>query len=215
MILACGGKAAPKTGSDGNGYLLAKSMGHSVIPTVPALVQLVCTDKNLKAVSGVRLDAKLTLFCGGKKTAEERGELQLTDYGISGIVTFQLSRLAAYSLLAKKETKVVIDCLPDFSKEEYQTFAEKRLCGADKKSTLEEFFTGMLNKKLMLYFISLAGLKTGETLATADRKKLDKVFSLCREFSLTVSDTKSFDNAQVTAGGFHFLRFRKIWNPCL
>ncbi len=200
VIIACGGKAAPKTGSDGNGYRLAQSMGHALTPVVPALVQLRCAEEYLKAVAGVRLDAKVSLCIDEKTESCERGELQLTDYGISGIVVFQLSRIAAYGLFYKKKVSVYIDCLPDFSEKEYEQFVwqRKKACG---EKTVEEFFTGMLNKKLMLLFIKLAGLKGNELIKNADGKKIDRVFGLCKSFPLTIKASNSFDNAQVCAGG--------------
>lgn len=200
VILACGGKAAPKTGSDGNGYRLAQSMGHTLTPIVPALVQLRCAEEYVKAVAGVRLDAKVSLSVNGRQEGSERGELQLTDYGISGIVVFQLSRIAAYGLLCKKKVSVYIDCLPDFSPKEYAILVQQRKKTGGGK-TVEEFFTGMLNKKLMLLFIKLAGLKGSELFKNEDSKKIDRVFALCKSFPLTIKASNSFDNAQVCAGG--------------
>lgn len=84
VIIAAGGRAAPRTGSDGSGYTLARQLGHSLIPTVPALVQLKCRENFFKSVAGVRADAELSLMSDGECTARERGELQLTEYGISG-----------------------------------------------------------------------------------------------------------------------------------
>ncbi len=201
VILTCGGRAAPKTGSDGNGYRLAQALGHTLVPVVPALVQLQCSEAYLKSVAGVRQNAKVSLVIEGKRVAMEQGELQLTAYGISGIVVFQISRLAAYGLLHKEKVTAYIDCLPDFTQEEYSRFTQSRKEEMDDISTVEEFFTGMLNKKLMLLFIKLAGLKPEELIITADHKKIDYVFALCREFPLTVSGCNSFDHAQVCAGG--------------
>ncbi|MGN1148569.1 MAG: NAD(P)/FAD-dependent oxidoreductase, partial [Lachnospiraceae bacterium] len=149
----------------------------------------------------VRLDAKVTLAMEGKETVCERGELQFTDYGISGIVVFQFSRLAAYELLHKKMPKVYIDCLPDFSGEEYRLFADQRKRDRQAAETVEEFFTGMVNKKLLLLFLKLADLKPGDAYRGADKGKIDKVFALCKSFPLTISGCNSFDAAQVCAGG--------------
>lgn len=102
VILACGGQAAPATGSDGAGYALAQKMGHRLVSTVPALVALRCKEDFYKRVAGVRCDAKLTLQIDGRAVRTERGELQWTDYGISGIPVFQFSREAAYALQNKK-----------------------------------------------------------------------------------------------------------------
>lgn len=199
VILACGGKAAPKTGSDGSGYLLAKMLGHGIVPTVPALVQMKCSEGWFKSVAGVRADAEIS-FDDGERVAE-RGELQLVDYGISGIPVFQLSRRMNYILRSRKELVVKIDFLPDYPGEHFadKLFRERR--ALMKGATVEAYFTGLLNKKLMLLFIRMAGLKPTEAAEQADRERLKRVYELCRELRVHVTGSNSFDNAQVTAGG--------------
>lgn len=200
VVIACGGKAAPKTGSDGSGFELAKQLGHTILPTVPALVQLKCSETYLKAISGVRADARIRVWEGENCIAEERGELQLTDYGISGIPVFQLSRQVNYILHRQKEVEVTIDFLPDHSSEEYERIQVGRKLLMSGR-TVEEFFTGILHKKLMLQFIKMAGLKLQEAAETADKAKIAKVYGLCREWHLHVNGHNSYDNAQVCAGG--------------
>ncbi|MCH5269830.1 MAG: aminoacetone oxidase family FAD-binding enzyme [Lachnospiraceae bacterium] len=201
VILACGSKAAPKTGSDGNGYVLAESMGHSLVSVVPALVQLKCGDTQLKSVAGVRAEAEVALVIDEKEAARERGELQLTDYGISGIVVFQLSRTAAYALLDKKHVMAYINFLPEYSEEDYRKWTEDRKASLNDAKTVEEFFTGMLNKKLMLLFMKLAGLKPTDSYKKASKRSIDQVFAFCRRFPLAITGGNSFEHAQVCAGG--------------
>lgn len=200
VIIACGGKAAPKTGSDGSGYKLAKQLGHGLVPTVPALVQLKCREDYLKTVAGVRADALIRVMKGGKCVAWERGELQLTDYGISGIPVFQISRVVNYMLREEKEITVDINLLPDYDDATFEQMqiGRKLLLG---QRTVEEYFTGMLNKKLMLLFGRLAGLKPTEEMDGADERKVKKVYELCRSWQLHVTGSNSYDNAQVCAGG--------------
>lgn len=200
VVIACGGKAAPKTGSDGSGFKLAKQLGHKILPTVPALVQLRCSENYLKAVSGVRADALISVLKNGECVAEERGELQLTDYGISGIPVFQLSRTVNYILKEQSEVEIHVDFLPDYSPEEYRLLQIGRNL-LQSGRTVEEFFAGMLHKKLMLQFIKMAGLKPGEPMETADVAAVERVFSLCRKWQLHVNGHNSYDNAQVCAGG--------------
>ncbi len=200
VVLACGGKAAPRTGSDGSGFRLAAQAGHSLLPSVPALVQLKCREPYFKAVSGVRADAMIRVWKDGECIAKERGELQLTDYGISGIPVFQLSRQVNYILLEQEEVEVTVDFLPDYGQGEYEALqAGRKLlqCGR----TVEEFFTGMLHKKLMLQFIKLAGLKPGGNVEEAGEAEIKRVYELCREWRLHVIGHNSYDNAQVCAGG--------------
>ena len=91
LILAAGSKAAPATGSDGSGYDLAASLGHKIVKPLPALVQLKCRGDFFRSIAGVRTEAEVSLYTAGKHgelgdlLASDRGELQLTDYGISGI----------------------------------------------------------------------------------------------------------------------------------
>ncbi len=204
VILACGSKAAPKTGSDGSGYKLAKRFGHALIPTVPALVQLKCEESSLKEVAGVRADARITVVQESiEGEISERGELQLTDYGISGIPVFQLSRKVNYLLRDMGKdgcVRVTIDLLPDVTSEEFAQFCiVRKLLQNDR--TVEEFFTGMLHKKLMLLFIKMAGLKRDAMVSEVAEEKLQAVFALCKDWRLNVIGSNSFDNAQVCAGG--------------
>jgi hypothetical protein len=202
VIVACGGQAAPSSGSDGNGYMIAKHFGHHIKKTVPALVQLKCQENFFKSVSGVRADANIEIWFNGKKEACERGELQITDYGISGIPIFQISRTAAYMLTEGKKPEVHIDFLPDYTENDYKEFCDKRYSLLkDKEETVGGFFTGMLNKKLMQLFIRMAGLKAEDKVKNADKSAIYKVFSLCRDLKVTVTETNGFKNAQVTAGG--------------
>lgn len=203
VILACGGCAAPKTGSDGSGFALAKGMGHSIVPAVPALVQLRCREKDLKAVAGVRAQADVRLLVDDRQVSREQGELQLTDYGISGIVVFQLSRTAAYGLAEKKQVRAQIDLLPDWEDKDFGPFIENRI-RAFPDRTLEEWMTGVLNKKLIHYFIRLAGLKTNQLVRDTEVGRLEKLMWLCRKWTLQIEGTNSYDNAQTNAGGVPF-----------
>ena len=200
VILACGSKAAPKTGSDGSGYKLAKQLGHNIISTVPALVQLKCREDYLKAVSGVRADGKIKIYKGKECIATERGELQLTEYGISGIPVFQVSRIVNYLLRTEPEVKVTIDLLPDYDVKAYEDMRTKRDL-LQTGRTVEEYFTGMLHKKLMQLFIKMAGLKGTTPIEQADSQAILRVYRLCREWTLHVTGSNPYENAQVCAGG--------------
>lgn len=202
VILCCGGKASPRTGSDGSGYELASRLGHSLVPVVPALVQLRCRDSFFKMLAGVRADAQISVYHGGECLATERGELQITDYGISGIPVFQLSRVVNYILAEKGgEVEAVIDFFPDYSREEYQKFCDARALLQDRHS-VEDFFTGMLNQKLMSLFIRMAGVSGGNVpVSEVTPRIMERVYQLCRQWKVHVTGSNSFDCAQVCAGG--------------
>lgn len=127
LVLATGGKSFAKSGSDGSGYAFARQFGHHVTRTVPALTALICHEKWFSQVAGVRVKGTITLFTQGNEIAKDAGEIQLTDYGISGIPVFNISRQAAYLLKARKNPYVILDFMPDFSKEELQKLLAENL----------------------------------------------------------------------------------------
>ncbi len=201
VILACGGKAAPKTGSDGSGYRLAEMLGHSLVPVVPALVQLRCGEDWFKSVAGVRADGEIALETPEGERVTERGELQLADYGISGIPVFQISGRVNYILREHRQVALKIDFLPDFTGEDFPGKLIRARMPIEKCSVVEEYFTGLLNKRLMTLFIRLAGLKPTEPADRADPEKIREVYRLCRELKVHVTGSNSFEQAQVCAGG--------------
>lgn len=206
VILSCGSKAAPKTGSDGSGYDLAKALGHKIQPVLPALVQLQCSDGFCKALAGIRSEAKIHIFEDledKKLLCVEQGELQLTDYGISGIPVFQLSGFVNRYLYKNKKAKLIakIDFLPDFSEKEYADFVAKRIGHFRDSRSVGDFFQGMLNQKLMQQLIKISGLKAEQSAQKADKAKLQQVFTLCKGLEFHIVGSKSYDNAQVCTGG--------------
>lgn len=204
VILACGGKAAPKTGSDGTGLVLAEQLGHRIVPTVPALTALRCEEDFLRRVTGVRCDAKLTLLVAGENVCAERGELQWTDYGISGIPVFQFSREAAYALRDGKDVRVMIDLMPDYAGEEntqkYASFWSERW-KQQGSQTMEQFVTGIVNKKIGLLLLHLAGIKESEKAQEISVSRRERLAAFFRSLIVNVKGTNSFEQAQVCAGG--------------
>ena len=120
IILATGSYACPKTGSDGIGYKFAKYFGHQIIEPLPALVQLKANESYLKEWHGIRSDVSVSLIENNHCIATQVGEIQLTDYGVSGICIFCLSGQVARGLFLNKKEQISINFLHPF-----QIFAEK------------------------------------------------------------------------------------------
>lgn len=200
VILACGGCAAPETGSDGNGFLLAKRLGHQIVTPVPALCALRCKEKYYKQVAGVRCDAEVTLFVEGQAAASERGELQLTDYGLSGIPVFQLSRHAAKALQEKKSATAGVSFLPDLDEEACNAFFEKRLA-VQAEDEMAVFLTGIVNKKINSLMMKLAGIRENERAGAVNAAAFERLVRLYYRLETEIVDTNGFDRAQVCAGG--------------
>ncbi|MEI3588579.1 MAG: aminoacetone oxidase family FAD-binding enzyme [Lachnospiraceae bacterium] len=180
---------------------MAKKAGHTCIAPVPALVQLRCLETDLlKGIAGVRADSRVRILCDGRETDVERGELQLTEYGISGIPIFQLSRDVNYLLRDRKTVMAEIDFLPDMTEESYENMKKTRRMLQEKR-TAEEFFTGILNKKLMSVFLKIAGIKPTTPAVEIPEDKINTFYELCRCFRLHITESNPYENAQVSAGG--------------
>lgn len=191
----------PKTGSDGSGWDVAKKLGHTIVPVVPALTSLKCKETFFKAISGVRTDASVTILGrNGEALESERGELQLTDQGISGIPVFQISRTAAYLLKKQKEVPVVVDFLPAYSEESLAKMAKDRMALRHGR-TMEEFFTGIFPKKVMSLLLKLEGVGHVSPADQLSENDIRRVLESAKHFEVHVIATGDFSNCQVCAGG--------------
>jgi len=202
IILACGSKAAPKTGSDGSGYQLLRSLkcGCHIETPVPALVQLRCKEPYLKGVSGVRTEGKVTLLIDGKETVCESGEIQLTDYGVSGIPVFQVSRFASYACFQGSKVQILLDLMPHMDLEKFKGFMSKRKQSL-KGRTMEQLCAGLINRKVCLLFCKLADISPEKQVEKVTEKQYNMFVRLFKEWKLTIDKPNGFDMAQVTAGG--------------
>ena len=113
VVAAMGGSAAPSMGTDGTGARLMQALGHEITPLYPALVQLRCGHPALKGLKGIRTQAELTLMIDDQAILRETGELLLTDYGVSGVCVFQLSREAAPALAQGRSVRLAVNFLPE------------------------------------------------------------------------------------------------------
>lgn len=200
VILASGGKAAPVLGSDGSGYTLAKSFGHSLSPVVPALTALKGKGNYFKQIAGVRTHATVSAYVDGRFAATDTGELQLTNYGISGIPVFQISRYAAKALYAKKSVTVEIDFLPLMKEQELKTFLKDRRVRHSEKSA-EDFFVGMFHKKIIGMLLNKTHIRRELPIGEMTDGQTDAFVHLCKHFVVEIEGTNSFEQAQVCAGG--------------
>lgn len=199
VIIATGSKASPKTGSDGNGYELVKKFSHSIIEPLPALVQLRGEEKYFKDWAGIRSDVKISLYADNELIKEETGEIQLTDYGISGICTFNLSRFVSRNLKENKKQYVFINFLP-FLKENKLAFFEERN-NVVRNRTLSEFLEGLLNNKLVKVLLNISNLDQNKKWDDLNYEEKELLVENLTNFKLKITGTNSFDQAQVCSGG--------------
>lgn len=196
VVLSLGGKAAPVTGSCGNGYTLAKNFGHTVIPVLPALVPLTIDEREFKALEGVRSRVSLTLLVNGEPLAKESGELQWTAYGISGIVVFQLSSLAVRYQNQGAKVQILADLFPDQDEavlcQKLNDFFERGIF------SYEKLLSGFFHKKVLSVLLKRKQIKPQEK---AERKRAEEFLKSSKVLCLTISGARSFEQAQVCSGG--------------
>lgn len=200
VIMANGGMAAPETGSDGNGFYLAKDLGFNIYRPLPALCPIVCDDIDLAKASGVRIDSCIIVESEGKKY-KEYGNLQITDYGISGICVMQLSYLVARAISEKKQIKCEIDFLPDIIKSDLKKILNKRFNSNARGKTVKDAFTGLLPDKLIITVLNKINCKMDSPAINISKDNLNKLLLLLKSYPIKIVDVKGFTNAQTTFGG--------------
>ncbi len=201
VIIATGGLSYPATGSTGDGYRLAKSAGHNIINTRPALIPLVTKGNIAKRLQGVSLrNVKVKLIIDGKKKADAFGEMLFTHYGLSGPIILTLSRLAVDALNEKKKVKLSIDLKPalDMQKLEERLLRDIKELG---KRQISALMKGLLPSKMIPVSLDLNKLDHETTcnhIKTAERRRLCEWL---KNFEFEVISHRPIKEAIVTAGG--------------
>lgn len=195
LIIAAGSNASPKSGSDGSGYGLAIKLGHNVIKPLPALCGLKCDGADFKAISGVRCQATVTLLCDGQFVKKDTGELQITEYGISGIPVFQIS---ANALRLKDEghnVSVIVDYASEYRSKELFNYLKERI-----GSTGKNFLEGFINSKLAEMIYEQANINK-ESEISIDDNTLNYIVDIIKNSEYKVTGHRGFENCQVCSGG--------------
>lgn len=198
-IIACGGMAAPDTGSNGCGYEFARAIGHTIVPPKAVIVQLKTKNGFYKSLSGLRTKAKVCLVCDGNTVREECGDLMFFDYGLSGPPIFQLS-CNAVSLLDKgKKVYCMIDLLPQYDNEKLKFKLISRL--ENMECNAEELLVGMINRKLIKYVLQNAKIDSQKQTAQMTDADIIRIVGAIKYSKVEVIGTKGWENAQATLGG--------------
>ena len=187
VILSCGSSASVIEGANGSGYELAQNLGHTIIEPLPALTGLKGYGKPFSKWAGVRAEAKLTLQIDEEKTVSEQGEVQLTDYGISGIPTFQISRYVSKAIAKGRSVSVFLDFLPEMTEIECLEFLNMRQQNRPYKN-LKEMLTGLFPSKLIDVLLD----RTNDMGALVNNIK---------NYEVKIKETLDLDHAQVCTGG--------------
>lgn len=199
-IICTGGKAAKKTGSDGSGIPYIVGFGHKVTDFVPALVQLQGKQSFLKEVAGIRAEVLLRLYANCTMLSEDRGELQLTEFGVSGIPAFQVSRYGVLALKQGYPVYVTVDFAPDIGEEELKEYL-RRQKKRNPNGRLSDALIGLWPGKLTPHLLREAELSGKIRLGQCGEGEFDALTRQAKGLRIDIVGSKSFDSAQVCAGG--------------
>lgn len=201
VVLATGSHAGVK--EEVNGYTLAEKFGHTIVDVLPALVQLKANETFLRAWSGIRSDVCIKLYENNEFVKEESGEIQLTDYGISGICTFNLSYVVSRGLKNKKLEHVVIDFLPFVETKSITEFIDwiEERNKLVKNRTLLELFEGILNYKLIAVLLNRSHINSSKHWNQLKIEEKRCLAQNIKYFHLDITGTNPYIKAQVCSGG--------------
>ena len=194
VIVACGGLAGTKLGGSMSGYKLLAKLGHHCTKLRPALVQLKSSWGGVAGLKGVRANCKATILLDGRPQAESSGEIQFTEYGISGPVIFEISRDACQN---KGQWCCRLDFLPQLDEEKLLVLLQTR------KATnlpVEELLTGILHNRLGRVLTRAAGVRGG-LVRELTPQMLQQLCKAVKNFEIAITEPLGMDSAQVTAGG--------------
>ena len=197
VILAAGGQSYPELGSNGSGFELAKELGHSVTRLSPSIVQLKTEKNQVKGLQGIKTDVAVTAYGDNKKICTYDGELLFTDYGISGNVVFNIS----FVMPLYKNVEFEIDFMEKFDYNElYEILKERKKIMSHL--TMENYFNGMINKKLGQFLSKVSGIeKLSKPVKDLNDSEIRKLCTVLKKYRVKILDTTGFKNAQITAGG--------------
>lgn len=201
VIVSGGGKASPVQGSDGSCLKLLSSMEIKINTVFPALTGIILKKKN-KSLKGVRSHGEIFIVEGNTVVASDCGELQYTDYGISGIPSMNVSRFVAEHFAYNKKSKIYacINSLPDFSPEEIYGYILNRK-KANPMLLCEDLMSGIIPKKLAVSKLQSASVPCNKKIGQLTKNEISALTEILNSEIFEISGTLGFENAQVSAGG--------------
>lgn len=193
LIIACGGLAGTKLGGSMSGYKLLAKFGHHCTRLRPTLVQVKCGWNGVVSLKGVRANCHAQILSNGELKSESTGELQFTEYGLSGPVIFEVSR----DVCTGGCWICRMDFLPQMDGEELAALLRMP---ARASLPVDELLTGILHNRLGRVLTRAAGIRSGLAGDLTD-KEIENVCRTVKAFEVELTEPLGMDSAQVTAGG--------------
>lgn len=199
LVVACGSKAYKKSGSDGNGYILMKKMGHNIVKTHPGIVQLRLNGDSFKKMSGTKFKANAKLVVDEKEVFEFYHDVLFTDYGISGPTILQLSGEAIRAKNKGLDVKIRIDTVDLDENKLYEHLIYIISLNYYKK--INELLVGLINDNLIEEVLNQAGINKDINVCELSKEEIYKLAHTLKNLEFSVSGYKDEDSGQITCGG--------------
>lgn len=196
-LVCTGGLAAPKLGACGDGYKLLERLGHTIVPCFPAIAALITPPEPVRGLKGIRAEAEIALLCKDEAVRSERGEVLFAESGVSGIAAMQLAHTVNVALLAGKRCAVRLDFVPGL---DAPALLRKRATDLPKR-ILEDFLNGIVPRRLGQTLVKAAGLPLNVAAGELSERQIDALAGALSGWTLPVTGTQGYDQAQVTGGG--------------
>lgn len=197
VIIACGGIAGSKLGGSMSGYQLLRSLGHTCTKLRPSLVQLRSSYPRMAALKGIRAQCQAEITKDGETYSQGQGEIQFTEYGLSGPLIFDLSRDACST---PGQWLCRLDLFPQFTHEEAESYLRTKRDHLPNL-TAADLFTGLLHNRLGRVLTQEAGISQSAALSSLSDFELTQAVEQAKGFTLSLTEPLGMDSAQVTAGG--------------
>ncbi len=192
-----------KLGSNGSMLKILKNAGYKTVKTTPAIVQLKTETDVVKSLKGMKVDADVNLCINGKTIRNDFGEVLFCDYGLSGPPIMQISREVERQ---SGDKNIVLDLMPEYTFANVCDMLSFRVTALINRN-LDEFLSGMLNKRVGQAIVKMCGLKLNDSVATLKNADIKQIASIIKGMKFKVTGTMGFENSQVTAGGLDTMQF--------
>jgi len=203
VILCTGGRSYPGTGSTGDGYTLAKNLGHSIEEARPSLVPVVTKGTLAADLQGLSLkNVTAVVWVNGKKFKEAFGEMLFAHFGLTGPIILTLSRFIVDEIRKKNKVEISIDLKPALDEQKLDARLLRDLNENGKKQ-IENMFKSWLPSKLIPVFLQILGIDGNKLCHQMNAKERHSSMLLMKNFRFEVIDYRGFKEAIITAGGIH------------
>ncbi len=202
VLICTGSEAAPQLGGSASGYELASGFGHTIVPTYPSLVQLHLNSSLHEKMSGIKLDAEVSLFINTQKEHRVKGDILFTKYGISGFAILDISQIASEALLNHQLVDIALDLLPKFDR---QALSSQLLQMAQNLPAhpIEIILSGLLPIKLCRVLLEDVKIDTQTPGKDMHTKMAKQIVTKIKDWRFEVNDTHGFKHAEVSGGGIN------------